>query len=644
MRAYFSYLRSILLTKTSLWIVTSINWLFTLIVLIIVPVCVELAPMNIWNFEQISLQGMYIIINSAICAFLVIYIFRSGIEDQTELIIMSKPIKRSKIILAKFIWVLIFGLFIVLGESFISLFTLCFGQYDPIDNIKGMHYEKLLPLIGSLFLGTMVVCLVFDSLGILISIFGNKVQIIITLVAVAIVFSIYDVVNRMIIYPIASNIKDEIGSSPKSFQIKTANGQYDNFVYTQTVSESDAYELYKRHNSPVNALSSYLNFNGQLSKIYSSFGVNDIQYSLCNKSFGDDSSLNVTIKNQNDNLLAYYISKTNNNSDDVMLSMPYYSSIVNDKKGTTPSYSDYGFTNITMNCGSLAYMKFLGATADTIWVSNSVKYLYEPSKFYSIKKLTNLPKGDINEFNKLVFDEIGINLLDPNSNSILPWIVNDSNSVEQQKTFTQMCFTFMSKYKDKFNFSLNDVAKLNLYFSQIQFSLIKDYLNIYWKQIFPKLLDELDVTAEKFFKNESNVFVKSFNSLVKFNSPFDEQKVISTIDNNYHLYDFLHSYYAYSSCAIFNNLNFASDYVKPISIFGNACHGMNLEGYPNTDEIFYSFSCNKLILSSNLNMDKMYHYVTSEYVDNKTAIIVWTIISMLITSWAVFKYIKCDIS
>ena len=115
-------------------------------------------------------------------------------------------------------------------------------------------------------------------------------------------------------------------------------------------------------------------------------------------------------------------------------------------------------------------------------------------------------------------------------------------------------------------------------------------------------------------------------------------------DNNYHLYDFLHSYYAYSSCAIFNNSNFASDYVKPISIFGNACHGMNLEGYPNTDEIFYSFSCNKLILSSNLNMDKMYHYVTSEYVDNKTAIIVWTIISMLITSWAVFKYIKCDIS
>ena len=132
MRAYFSYLRSILLTKTSLWIVTSINWLFTLIVLIIVPVCVELAPMNIWNFEQISLQGMYIIINSAICAFLVIYIFRSGIEDQTELIIMSKPIKRSKIILAKFIWVLIllFTMNIFIGFNLIKITTrnirLCF--------------------------------------------------------------------------------------------------------------------------------------------------------------------------------------------------------------------------------------------------------------------------------------------------------------------------------------------------------------------------------------------------------------------------------------------------------------------------------------------------------------------------------------
>ena len=70
-----------------------------------------------------------------------------------------------------------------------------------------------------------------------------------------------------------------------------------------------------------------------------------------------------------DALQKYYPLSTttiNNNSDDVMLSMPYYSSIVNDKKGTTPSYSDYGFTNITMNCGSLAYMKFLGATADTI--------------------------------------------------------------------------------------------------------------------------------------------------------------------------------------------------------------------------------------------------------------------------------------
>lgn len=52
---------------------------------------------------MVNIQATFIIIDAVKSSLLVVYAFRNGIEDGTELIIYSKPLRRTKILISKFI-------------------------------------------------------------------------------------------------------------------------------------------------------------------------------------------------------------------------------------------------------------------------------------------------------------------------------------------------------------------------------------------------------------------------------------------------------------------------------------------------------------------------------------------------------------
>ncbi len=150
MLAYFRYLSKVIFSKVPLWCAVGISYLFTFVLIILIPLILKVSPLSIWNFDVINIQATFIINDAVKSSLLVVYAFRSDIEDGTELIIYSKPLQRTKILISKFIWIVLGGLIISLGYVIIALFTYCFGQYDPVNNVGGIVFSKVPLLIGSL--------------------------------------------------------------------------------------------------------------------------------------------------------------------------------------------------------------------------------------------------------------------------------------------------------------------------------------------------------------------------------------------------------------------------------------------------------------------------------------------------------------
>ena len=109
------------------------------------------------------------------------------------------------------------GLIISLGYVIIALFTYCFGQYDPVNNVGGIVFSKVPLLIGSLIIGPFVVNLLFSGIGILISKFGNKLQVIISVTMISIAISIYDIMGSVVLNSTKDNIETKYGGKINSF-------------------------------------------------------------------------------------------------------------------------------------------------------------------------------------------------------------------------------------------------------------------------------------------------------------------------------------------------------------------------------------------------------------------------------------------
>ncbi|MCQ3907600.1 MAG: hypothetical protein MJ219_02415 [Mycoplasmoidaceae bacterium] len=136
---------------------------------------------------------------SIFTAVLAINIFRDTRDEGTELIVISKPISRLKIVLTKFF---VFG-FVCLLVNISSVILTSFTILLPETEIK--YYAGLLI---SMFIGNAITFAVFGAISILFSVKFARIGVIITNIVISLVFLIYQVLAAFLFSTPLKALKD----------------------------------------------------------------------------------------------------------------------------------------------------------------------------------------------------------------------------------------------------------------------------------------------------------------------------------------------------------------------------------------------------------------------------------------------------
>ena len=621
MRTYFSYLFRTLVKRSSNWIVFSIYWLYALVILIIVQATTHISPLTLWSTDMISLQGMFVVILSVVIGVVVVFAFRASIEDETELIIVSKPIKRWKLNLVKFAWTLIAALFLAFVTSVIALFTMCFGQYDAVNNPSGMRFDKMAALIGSIWLGTVVASLIFGAFGILVSMIGNKIQVLVTLIATAIVFSVYATIATFVLTPLYKQMQGKIGNKLASFKTISQSGNNTSYAYTFNEPNDDLYDLYLQYPQTGTQVYQYFNFQAQLSGLYNAFDVNDLTTNLQSTPFGASAQYNTSIESKDDNLLNYLVymyENRNEHKDDALLLMPYTNSVLkaDDAEGVDKynikETDDLRLMLVGPQTDALYAMKYAGAKPDSVYVSNSSKLLsFFPARWLSMKDLYVSE-----DFEKAVFNEITKELFTGKSTTLInnkyrdingSWdMVDNPSSVwewyRQQQIFQDyfgLCYKLMTDH-DEFNLQHDTEQHINDSMAKIWVAMTKQFTSIYWFQVVDQIIsyfkDTLQVKdpntgADYSFKqyincNDAGALkdtygvdekYKNFSTFeyafvvptLEIKNPYTDEVVVAKADSDINVMKLTRMCMGYASTCIFKQNTMTSTITQALTTYNN---------------------------------------------------------------------------
>ena len=721
MRTYFSYLFRTLVKRSSIWIVFAIYWIYALVILIIVPAVTHISPLTLWSTDLISLQGMFVVIISVVLGVVVVFTFRASIEDETELVIVSKPIKRWKLNIVKFSWVLICSLFLALVTSIISLFTMCFGNYDAVNNPAGMNFDKIPALIGSIWLGTVITSLIYGAFGILVSMIGNRIQILVTLIATSIVFSVYATIASFVLTPLNKQMQGKIGNKLASFKTINQTGDNESYAYTFNEPNNDLYDLYKEYPQTGNQVYQYFNFQAQQSGLYNAFNVNDLDSTLESTPFGASAAYKTTIKNREDNLLNYFIKmydEREKNKDNTLLFMPFTDAVLKDD-----NYKQQGTENLNLilvgpKTDALFAMKYAGAKSDSIYVSNSTKLLgFFPARWLSMKDLY-VSK----DFEKDVFDNITKELFAGGCNfkmeggemEVLKYreILGDWGIIssptdgqkwnEQQQRFQDyfgLCYKFIKANGDKYGLKYDKEIHINDSMAKIWTALVKQFSWIYWNQAIPQIIQHFKNagvkdpnTGEDYsFKQYINCNdvgavsgeeTKDFTTFqlafkqpkLTIQNPYTEETILDE-SKEFTLLQLVRMCMGYASTCTFTQDSLTSAIANALSTYNNIGNDTLPGAYghikqvqpkikPEEDTggwafdfsdssygrgqtvIFNAIDATKIDIKecdNQFGLANMYRYKTTPYIDNNTAIIVWTIVSLIMIGVSGIVYQRSDI-
>ena len=185
MRKYISFLSHILLRKVSLWVIAVIYALVIAAFSIIVPTLANMPAIYPWVGDTKIVLTVMVMIAAIFSAMIAVYIFREPQEDGTELLICSKPIERSKLIMAKLITYIIFLLVFSIVPELIFLIMFAFPQF----NVQSIGW-----LMIGFMCGNIVSMLFFGSIAALFSLKFNNIDVIVANMALVIVIGIYNTV------------------------------------------------------------------------------------------------------------------------------------------------------------------------------------------------------------------------------------------------------------------------------------------------------------------------------------------------------------------------------------------------------------------------------------------------------------------
>ncbi|MBP5256935.1 MAG: ABC transporter permease [Mycoplasma sp.] len=649
MFVYFRYLAKVIFSKIPLWLITIVGYVFALTFLIIVPALTKTSPILMWNFDVINIQTMFITVEAIKSALLIGYAFKSDVEDGSELIIYSKPLKRIKILLPKLLWIILANLLFDIGYVLIGLSTMAFGKYNAISNPSGMQYDKVLSLVGSLIIGPFIVGLIFSSLSMFIGNFGNKLKILISVSIVAIVLSIYDVIGSVVMSSKSKTITSKHDGTINSFTIRTNDLKSNNFSYYNTQPAVDLYDIDKANLDKGNYIYQILNINYQLSNFYRLFNLDDVKTTLEVSTYGEYPKFKSFIRSKEDNLLKYLENVYNtSNQNSYPFIMPISTDIYYEKK-TNDKYNSLGFLFLGLNSSIASWLRYLGAGPHDIWLSNITK-LFDlmPSTYISDINLLSI-KGNIVEFDTNVYNNITQKVLTDEKFTEIFNVndqINQTYSQNAQKEFDLLCYQFIVDNKDKYGFILGNLININLSIAKIQYSMLKQFCMIYWTQIIQQLISDSELNINKYLTNEDNKFQNSFKEEVDIWNPYidsEKNKIQISVDK------FTRCFLAYSGIGQIDSS--WKGWVE--RRFACSCYGIDESGNPlfendseNKKNYFFMFPCQYVTVYNQQGYDisKVYWYQTSEFYTHTSTSIFWCIASFIFFVGSMITYLRNDIS
>lgn len=229
--AFFRFAWKLLLKKTSLYVAVFAYFILVLTFSLVVPMLSGSNPITIISNPIMS---MFLLFGMAVVScFIAIEIFRTSIDDGTELLVVSKPLSRREIVFVK-LTVFIVSILVV------SLLTGAIGATSFIST--NSYVNDNINIVIGFFVGSFVVGMIFGSLATIISVYAKKVIAMLLTIAIAFALMVYSLLSSFVIdNPVNVLDKNDEKIAPVSivnFE-KSGNELSKNMTLTQGVVSAD---------------------------------------------------------------------------------------------------------------------------------------------------------------------------------------------------------------------------------------------------------------------------------------------------------------------------------------------------------------------------------------------------------------------
>ncbi|MDE7075345.1 MAG: ABC transporter permease, partial [Malacoplasma sp.] len=394
-KEYFLFTLNLTARKISIYICAAIYFVILLSYIIAAPLITNEQPTYFFTLPVTSL--IMVLLLAIISSYISLEIFRTPIDDGTELLTISKPLHRSQIFFVKSLILLIFGLATATIASILSCFSFTISFAD---------YEQTSYGIIGIFVCTIVCFAVFGGISIFLSMFCKKI--------VSLLITVGSTFILVFASLLCSLVIDKNGNNPNSAEVAYKN-DVARMSYTSIDEKGkanvtqgiysvvkDVYDLfseevlkteYKQPQQIYNNYFStliypkyaYADFAGQLGSIFMlNFGNKDIFSSLISQSlmsspyklkFNKVTDFNAS-NNANLNL-GINLPQINSNNFDINLNFLYvnkYSATITPNFGSITDYTaTYQYSFYTYNQQNLVddkYLDYLG-NLDNILISKN---------------------------------------------------------------------------------------------------------------------------------------------------------------------------------------------------------------------------------------------------------------------------------
>jgi len=315
--SYLGFLFETFFKRPMGYVISLVYMLFLALILIIVPKLTRSGPLSIWNLGGFNMPIFNLFFIAAMAASIAVVIFKIGVEDGTELTLSAKPLtKNMRVGIKTLTYLLIMLLISGIILAMVSLVMPIFGEYDLLENIRGITAQEYKSLLLSIFIGNIVNTLFFGGIAVLLSLVGTQVITMIGTVGIAFILCLLNVLYPLIAGTPVTVLLDTYGTSINSISANTlaqmdgsddsdALNLYKPFAAIQCVTQEDGtetqhfdtYEYWTKANREAGTIvTNYFDFAKQLSSLFSGFGLDERRLEEASKvSIGTNPSFKYSI-------------------------------------------------------------------------------------------------------------------------------------------------------------------------------------------------------------------------------------------------------------------------------------------------------------------------------------------------------------